>query len=135
MKLKLAFLLGCLPALGFTQPLRIDEAFTLPAETKTVLHLALANPTSQSLVIAAFSTPLSPLVLVRNHTRVNDVNVVESGGTIEIMPHSRIKLLPEATEVALLNLTAPLQPGTEFPLTAHFTSGQTQTFRVEVKGD
>jgi copper(I)-binding protein len=119
------------------QGLRLEEGFVLPtAARKSVpLFLHFANPTSQSVVIAGAVAPFTNRVVLRQHTKRDGKTVIESGGTITIPAKSRVKLLPGATELVMLNLAEPLQGGTEFPLVLQFASGQTQVVRVKVRND
>jgi len=133
------FCLACLlPALVHAQPLpdslEVREAFMAPAKARNTVvpHLRLANPGPQNVVITRALSPMSGLVVLRAHSKKNGQTVIESGGRITIPPKSVVRLLPGATEIALLNLVQPLRAGAEFPLTLVFESGAQQTLRVKV---
>lgn len=135
---KLFLTLFCLAAsAGHAQGLRLEEGFVLPtaARKSAPLFLHFANPTSQSVVITGAAAPFTNRIVLRNHAKREGKTVIESGGTITIPAKSRVKLLPGATELVMLNLAEPLRGDTEFPLVLHFASGQTQVVRVKVRHD
>jgi len=106
------FLLGSVAA--YAQSLRIENAFVLPtpARTSAPLYLYVANPTSQSVMITGAAAPFTNRVVLRQHTKREGKEVIESSGTITIPANSRVKLLPDSTELVMLNLASPLQGDT-----------------------
>lgn len=121
------------------QPLRVEEAFVLTnmlatkPQANAPLYVHLANPTSTSVVITGATSPKSRHVVLRYHTKRDGQNVIESGGTITIPQKSRVKLLPDATELVLQDLLSPLQEGEDIPVILQLGTGQTQAIRVNVR--
>ena len=129
-------LLLLLPSAAFAQ-LRATEAYALPAKVGQAagVYLQLANQSAEAVTLVSVSTPVASIAQLQATVRQNGVMVTHPNITITIPAKSKVRLLPGGTSVQLINLTQPLLPVTEFPLTLQLASGKAVVLRVEVKHD
>jgi copper(I)-binding protein len=124
------------PASASAPPLQVLDA-SIPAATQgqsAAASMMLVNPTSTAIVIRGATSPVAQLI------RLQHIKKTESGlmqmtdlPRLTLPPHTNAVLTPGATELRLLNLSAPLQAGYETPLTLIFEDGTTKTIRLHIK--
>lgn len=132
------FLIVAAFASAHAQPssIQIDDAWsraTLGQARNGAAYLTLATsaPTADRLLSA--SSTAAGKVELHNHIMVGNVAQMRPVDAIEVAPGSPTVLQPGGLHIMLLDLKAPLQAGTSFPLTLVFEKAGAVTVDVAVR--
>ncbi|TFV57781.1 copper chaperone PCu(A)C [Mycobacterium sp. PS03-16] len=133
-------LAGCSPGSG--QPatqadaVQVRDAWVKAAdEGMTAAFAQLTNDSAEEVRIASASTPAAARVEL--HEVVPDgggaMQMRQKQGGFVIPAHADIGLTPGADHLMLMELTAPLQPGTDVEIIATFDDGSTLPITAQVR--
>ncbi len=97
------------------------------------LTLSATGPAADRLVSA--SSPVAAKTELHNHIMVGNVAQMRPVDAIEVAPGSPTLLQPGGLHIMLIDLKAPLQAGTSFPVTLTFEKAGTVTVQVAVRAN
>jgi periplasmic copper chaperone A len=95
------------------------------------LTLSATGPAADRLVSA--SSPVAAKTELHNHIMVGNVAQMRPVDAIEVAPGSPTLLQPGGLHIMLIDLKAPLQAGTSFPVTLTFEKAGAITVQVAVR--
>ena len=97
------------------------------------LTLSATGPVADRLVSA--SSPVAAKTELHNHVMVGNVAQMRPVDAIEVAPGSPTLLQPGGLHIMLIDLKAPLQAGTSFPVTLTFEKASAVTVQVPVRAN
>jgi periplasmic copper chaperone A len=132
------FLIVAAFATANAQPssIQVDDAWsraTLGQSRTGAAYLTLATRAANADRLVSASATVAGKVELHNHIMVGNVAQMRPVDAIEVAPGSPTVLQPGGLHIMLLDLKAPLQAGTSFPLTLVFEKAGAVTVNVAVR--
>jgi copper(I)-binding protein len=132
------FLIVAALASANAQPssIQVDGAWsraTLGQSRTGAAYLTLATSAGSADRLVSASTTVAGKVELHNHIMVGNVAQMRPVDAIEVAPGSPTVLQPGGLHIMLIDLKAPLQAGTSFPLTLVFEKAGAITVNVAVR--
>lgn len=132
------FLIVAALASANAQPssIQVDGAWsraTLGQSRTGAAYLTLATRAGSADRLVSASTAVAGKVELHNHIMVGNVAQMRPVDAIEVAPGSPTVLQPGGLHIMLIDLKAPLQAGTSFPLTLVFEKAGAITVNVAVR--
>lgn len=130
----LVLVFGATPAMAKT--LEIEHACTYrttSAQKHGAAFMDITNPTDETITIVNGSAEIAEYVELHTHIMEDGIMMMRKVEGFEIPAGETIKLEPTGNHVMLMNLKAPLELDTTFPLFLVFDNGKHQIIDVLVK--
>jgi len=124
------------PANAQPSSIQIDDAWsraTLGQSRTGAAYMTLATGATSADRLLSASTAVAGKVELHNHIVVGNVAQMRPVDAIEVAPGSPTVLQPGGLHIMLVDLKAPLQAGTSFPLTLVFEKAGAVTVDVAVR--
>jgi periplasmic copper chaperone A len=119
-----------------TATIEVQDAWaraTLGQSRNGAAYLTLSALGAAPDRLVAASSPVAAKVELHNHIMVGNVAQMRAVDAIEVAPGSPTLLQPGGLHIMLLDLKAPLQADTRFPVTLIFEKAGPITVQVDVR--
>jgi copper(I)-binding protein len=122
---------------GVSSPLGlvVKKAWIDPAPQggRTYVHFTVENTTDRDVMLTGISSPLAQRTVVQLMLK-NSVGQFSTADALPVpLPAGEEKVFsPTTLAVDMVGLTAPMEVGSEFPLTLTLENGDNQTYRIPV---
>jgi copper(I)-binding protein len=119
-----------------TSPIEVQDPWaraTLGQSRTGAAYLTLSATGLAADRLVAASSPVAAKTELHNHIMVGNVAQMRQVDAIEVAPGSPTLLQPGGLHIMLIDLKAPLQAGTSFPVTLTFEKAGTVTVQVAVR--
>ncbi len=119
-----------------TGPIEVQDPWaraTLGQSRTGAAYLTLSTTGLAADRLVAANSPVAAKTELHNHIMVGNVAQMRQVDAIEVAPGSPTLLQPGGLHIMLIDLKAPLQAGTSFPVTLTFEKAGTVTVQVAVR--
>ena len=119
-----------------TSPIEVQDPWaraTLGQSRTGAAYLTLSATGLAADRLVAASSPVAAKTELHNHIMVGNVAQMRQVDAIEVAPGSPTLLQPGGLHIMLIDLKAPLQAGTSFPVTLTFEKAGIVTVQVAVR--
>jgi copper(I)-binding protein len=87
---------------------------------------------TEPLTLVGASTPVAGIAAVHEMKMEGDVMHMHEAGNVTVAPGKPLQMKPGGFHVMLMDLKAPLKPGTRIPLTLSFRTAKGETRKLEL---
>jgi copper(I)-binding protein len=105
---------------------------TPPTATVGAVYLSMTNVGSKADRLIAISSPVARAVEMHESRTVQGMVQMRAVASVDCPPGVTVKVEPGGLHIMLLDLSRPLTPGLEFPLSLHFRDAGVVTVQVHV---
>ena len=93
----------------------------------------VAKTSAAFMQLVSADTPVAAVVELHTHTMDGGVMRMRQVPQIPLPPNTSVSLEPGGLHIMLFDLTAPLSPGDEVPITLTFSDGSSKAVTAEVR--
>lgn len=127
-------LAASIAAIAAEAPVRVEGAWARPSMGQDSSGAYMTLTASEPLTLLGAETPAAGIVEIHEMKLEGDVMKMRAAGTLPLEPGKPLRFAPGGYHFMLMDLKAPFQAGTQFPLTLRFrdAKGAEKTLRVTV---
>lgn len=107
---------------------------TPPGQPNGVAYMVLHNRGSIAHTLVGAESPAAKVVELHRHTMDGGLMRMRQVDKIDLPVGQRVQLQPGGLHLMLIDLTQPLVPGKQVPLTLIYQDGSRQTLQAPVRG-
>ena len=104
-----------------------------PVAKTSAAFMQLRNDNDTEGFLVSADTPVAAVVELHSHTMDGGVMRMRQVPQIPLPPNTSVSLEPGGLHIMLFDLTAPLSPGDEVPITLTFSDGSSKAVTAEVR--